>query len=64
LFGYPGTCPVRVRILDEAERDLFDGFLFHETQDRGLGDYFFDSLSADIESALHSVQTAWYPSHE
>jgi hypothetical protein len=41
---------VKIRILDEAEQDLVDGGLFYEAQDRGLGDYFFDSLSADIDS--------------
>ena len=43
---------MKIRILDEAEQDLIDGYRFYEAQDRGLGDYFFDSLSADIES-LH-----------
>ena len=41
---------MKIRILDEAEQDLVDGVLFYEAQDRGLGDYFFDSLSADIDS--------------
>ena len=43
---------MRIRILDEAEQDLIDGFRFYEVQDRGLGDYFLDSLSSDIDS-LH-----------
>jgi plasmid stabilization system protein ParE len=41
---------VNVRILDEAERDLTDGFRFYEAQSVGLGDYFLDSLYADIDS--------------
>jgi len=41
---------VKIRILDEAERDLVDGVLFYEAQDPGLGDYFLDSISADIDS--------------
>jgi plasmid stabilization system protein ParE len=41
---------VKVEILDEAERDLIEGFRFFEAQEKGLGDYFFDSLSADIDS--------------
>jgi plasmid stabilization system protein ParE len=41
---------VKVEILDEAERDLTDGFRFYEAQAEGLGDYFLDSLSADIDS--------------
>ena len=41
---------MRVAILDEAERDLMDGFRFYEMQDNGLGDYFLDSLFSDIDS--------------
>ena len=41
---------MKIRILDEAEQDLIDGVLFYEAQDQGLGDYFLDSLSADIDS--------------
>lgn len=41
-----------IRILDEAEKDLLGGFRFYETQEPGLGDYFLDSLSSDIDS-LH-----------
>ena len=41
---------MKIKILDEAEQDLVDGVLFYESQDRGLGDYFLDSLSADIDS--------------
>ncbi len=41
---------MKVEILDEAERDLTDGFRFYEAQGAGLGDYFLDSLSADIDS--------------
>lgn len=45
---------MKVRILNEAEQDLIDGILFYDAQSPGLGDYFLDSLSADIDS-LH-----WY----
>ena len=41
---------MKIRILDEAEQDLVDGVLFYEAQDQGLGDYFLDSISADIDS--------------
>jgi hypothetical protein len=41
---------VRVEVLDEAERDLIDGFRFYEVQAPGLGDYFLDSLFSDIDS--------------
>lgn len=41
---------MKVEILDEAERDMIDGFRFYEVQAEGLGDYFLDSLYADIDS--------------
>lgn len=41
---------MNVEILEEAERDLVDGFRFYETQSAGLGDYFLDSLFSDIDS--------------
>jgi plasmid stabilization system protein ParE len=41
-----------LRILDLAEADLLAGFRFYERRSAGVGSYFFDSLSADIES-LH-----------
>jgi hypothetical protein len=45
---------MKVVILDCAERDLDDGRDFYEEQEDGVGDYFLDSLAADIESL------AWY----
>jgi hypothetical protein len=41
---------MKVQILDEAERDIVDGFCFYEAQDAGLGDYFLDSIFSDIDS--------------
>lgn len=41
-----------VEIIDPAKDDLADGFEFYERQRRGLGDYFLDSLFADIDSLL------------
>jgi len=41
---------MKIEILDEAENDLIDGFSFYERQSPGLGDYFLDSVFADIES--------------
>jgi hypothetical protein len=41
---------VRVRTLSLAEADLYEGFLFYERQELGVGSYFFDSLTAEIES--------------
>jgi hypothetical protein len=43
---------MRIEILDSAEKDLIGGFKFYESQSRGLGGYFLDSLFSDIES-LH-----------
>lgn len=41
-----------IRLLDQAEQDLVKGMDFYERQQQGLGDYFLDSIIADIES-LH-----------
>ena len=32
-----------IRILDDAEQDLIDGFDFYNSREPGLGDYFIDS---------------------
>ena len=39
-----------IEILDKAEDDLVSGFKFYEAQQSGLGAYFRESLSSDIES--------------
>lgn len=41
---------MHVRILRPAERDLEEGYAFYEGQQAGLGDYFLDSLFADIDA--------------
>ena len=41
---------MNIEILEAAEKDLINGYRFYETQDRGLGDYFLDSLYSDIDS--------------
>jgi len=41
---------MRVEIASSAEQDLLDGFLFYERQQKHLGEYFLDSLYADIDS--------------
>ena len=41
---------MKIDILDEAESDLINGYRFYEAQTQGLGNYFLDSLSADIDS--------------
>jgi len=43
---------VQLEILDLAERDLVAGYRFYETQRVGLGDYFLDSLYAEIDSLI------------
>jgi hypothetical protein len=41
---------MKIKILDQAEADLIEGFHFYETQQTGVGDYFLSNLYADIES--------------
>ena len=41
---------MRVRLLASALDDLAGGRAFYEQQGEGLGDYFFDSVFADIDS--------------
>ncbi len=37
-------------VLDSAEEDISDGHAFYEKEQMGIGDYFFDSISSDIDS--------------
>lgn len=41
---------MRVEITRSAETDLLQGFAFYERQQAGIGDYFLDSLFADIDA--------------
>ena len=41
---------MKLRILSSAFNDLAAGREFYERQGEGLGDYFFDSVFADIDS--------------
>lgn len=43
---------MNVEILPSAREDLAAGFAFYEAQQTGLGAYFLDSLSADIDSLV------------
>ena len=43
---------MKIRILDDAQDDLIQGFRFYEGQEAGLGDYFLDCLFSDIDSLL------------
>ncbi len=54
-----------IQIFSEAEADLEDGRLFYETQEQGVGEYFWDSLLSDIESLIiyagvHSKEYGYY----
>lgn len=41
---------MKVRITGAAAQDLLDGHAFYERQQQGIGDYFLDSLYADIDA--------------
>ncbi len=43
---------MKIRILDEANQDLMEGFRFYENLDEDLGLYFLDCLFSDIDSLL------------
>lgn len=43
---------MKIKILEDAQKDLFDGASFYEEQSPNLGEYFLDTLFSDIES-LH-----------
>lgn len=44
-----GAGMTKVRISEDALADLNEGFLFYESQEAGLGDYFIATIRADIE---------------
>lgn len=43
---------MQVRIARSAETDLLEGFAFYEQQQAGIGEYFLDSLFADIDALV------------
>lgn len=43
---------MKIQILDLAMDDLDAGYLFYESQQSGLGDFFLDSLFSDIDALL------------
>ena len=52
-------------ILDEVTGDLNDGKAFYDRAKPGLGDYFWDSLIADIESlylfaGIHNKKSSYH----
>ncbi len=56
---------MKLRILTSAIEDLAGGRAFYDHQGPGLGDYFFDSLFAEIDSLVlyggtHSVRHGYH----
>jgi plasmid stabilization system protein ParE len=56
---------MKVRILESARRDLRAGYNFYERQEKGVGEYFLDSLFADIDSltlygGIHPLRFSFY----
>lgn len=52
-------------LLSDAAEDLEQGRSFYDRMQQGVGDYFFDSLIADIESlylyaGVHTVRFGYY----
>ncbi len=43
-------CFVNIKILRSAKNDLQESYHFYELQQEGIGAYFLEALSADIES--------------
>lgn len=43
---------MRLEIRPSAIEDLIDGRRFYDLQELGVGDYFFDSVFADIDSLI------------
>jgi plasmid stabilization system protein ParE len=43
---------MKLKILASALEDIYAGQAFYEKQTIGLGEYFLDSISADIDSLL------------
>lgn len=43
---------MQIRITRSAETDPLEGFAFYERQQAGIGEYFLDSLFADIDALI------------
>ena len=43
---------MQICLTQSAEADLLSGFMFYERQQTGLGEYFLDSLYADIDALM------------
>ena len=56
---------MKIKILESAKQDLREGFHFYESQERGIGSYFLESLFSDIESlrlfgGIHAIHFGRY----
>lgn len=56
---------MKVQVLRSAIEDLASGRKFYDRQEEGIGDYFFDSLFAEIDSlalygGIHSIHFGFY----
>ena len=56
---------MKIEILEEAQQELIEGFNFYERQSTGLGEYFVDSISSDIESLkLYAGIHPWHHGYQ
>lgn len=44
---------MQIEIVDAAEQDIEDSYVFYERQSHGLGSYFLDSIYSDIDSLIY-----------
>ena len=56
---------MKIKVLESATEDLREGFDFYESQKRGVGSYFLESLFSDIESlrlfaGIHGIHFGRY----
>ena len=49
---------MKLRILEPAEQDLIRAFYFYEGQEEGVGQYFLDCLSSDIDCLPQMSRTS------
>lgn len=41
---------MKIKILESAKQDLLEGYSFYEMQEKGVGNYFLESIFSDVES--------------
>ena len=56
---------MKLKILEEATKDIINGYKFYETQKTGLGEYFIDSIFSNIEplKILGSIHQKFFGFH-